>query len=50
MEMVTSGVGHLQAAKQTQRKTRKWLCCAVFLGLAVIVGVVIASVGIIKGF
>jgi t-SNARE complex subunit (syntaxin) len=50
MEMVSSGVGHLQAAKQTQKKTRKWMCCAIGLGVVILVAVVIAAVGIKRGF
>ena len=50
MEMVSSGVSHLQAAKQTQRKTRKWMCCAIGLGVVILIAVVIAAVGFTKGF
>lgn len=49
-EHVKGGVAHLQAAKVSQRKTRKWMCCAIVLGLIVIVAVVLASVGAVNGF
>lgn len=44
------GVTHLNAAKASQRKSRKWMCCAIVLGLIVIVAVVLASVGAVNGF
>lgn len=43
-------MAHLQAAKVSQRKTRKWMCCAIVLGLIIIIAVVLASVGAVTGF
>jgi len=50
VERVKGGVAHLSAAKVSQRKTRKWLCCALILGLIIIIAVVLASVGAVTGF
>jgi len=50
VEFVQSGVTHLQSAKATQRKTRKWMCCALILGIIIIIAVVIATVGVVHGF
>jgi len=49
-EHVKGGVAHLEAAKVSQRKTRKWMCCGIVLGLIIIIAVVLASVGASTGF
>lgn len=36
MEHVQAGVTHLQAAKQLQKNTRKWMCCALITLLIVV--------------
>ena len=46
VEYVQAGVTHLQAAKQLQKNTRKWMCCAliVLLVSAVFFGRIFLSV------
>jgi hypothetical protein len=49
-EHVAGGVAHLQSAKAMQRRSRKWMCCALGLGAVVLVVVVLVTVGSVKGF
>ena len=50
MEFVQAGTTHLISAKKLQRQTRKWMCCALIVGLIIVVAIVLFSVGFTKGF
>ncbi|GAB4813326.1 hypothetical protein N2152v2_000372 [Parachlorella kessleri] len=47
VEYVQAGVTHLQAAKQLQKNTRKWMCCAL-ITLLIIVAIIVIVVFVVK--